>query len=1461
MNRKFYTLLALLFLFATNVSAQVTITDADLEGGQTYNWTADTEYILDGYVYLEPGGVLNIEPGTVIKGKEAPTVMGEVSTLIITRGAQIFAEGTASNPIVFTTDGDDGNLDEQDNGLWGGLVILGSAEIARPGGTDVIEGIPVDPQNRTEYGGGANPNNAESSGVLTYVSIRHGGAELAPMNEINGLTLGGVGSGTSIDFIEVFANSDDGIEWFGGTVNVKHAVVAFCGDDGMDYDFGWRGKGQFWFVIQREDEGNHAGEHDGANPDGQTPFSKPEIYNATYIGSGVGASNVDNDFVFLFRDNAGGTYANSIFTDFAEKAINVEDLDVGSTDPDSRDRMLAGDLVLSNNFWFGFGDGSNLNDLVATYPNGDDPTAQYVVDHLVNNANQLTDPQIAGISREPNMQLDPRLNAGSPALTLGTTVPQDGFFDNVFYHGAFNNSTNWALGWTALSEKGYFGDLVTPVQGGVICVTDNDLLGGQTYNWTNDNTYCLDGYVYLETGSTLNIEPGTVIYGKEVPSNAGEVSTLVITRGATINAVGTATEPIIFTAESVWDGSIDGDVDVNGLWGGLVILGNAEIARPGGTDVIEGIPEDPQNRTEYGGGANPDNTDNSGTLNYVSIRHGGAELAPMNEINGLTLGGVGSDTEIDFVEVYANSDDGIEWFGGTVNVKHAVVAFCGDDGMDYDFGWRGKGQYWFVIQREDEGNHAGEHDGANPDGQAPFSKPEIYNATYIGSGVGASNTDNDFVFLFRDNAGGTYANSIFTDFAEKAINVEDLDAGSTDPDSRDRVLAGDLVLKNNVWFGFGDGSDLADLVATYPNGDDPSAQYLIDHLVNNTNLLNDPEIASIDRSAGSMMLDPRLDGTSFALSAGDIPTDPFFDVTSYHGAFDNTNNWARSWTALEEYGHFGDLVEPVTGQTICIQDGDLLGGQTYNWTKNNIYCLDGYVYLEAGGVLNIEAGTVIYGMESPTTSAGDVSTLIITKGAQIFAEGNPAEPIIFTAEGVVDGSIANPDEQDNGLWGGLVILGEAEIGRPGGTDVIEGIPADAQNRTEYGGGANPNNNDDSGSLKYISIRHGGAELAPMSEINGLTLGGVGSGTEIDYVEVFANSDDGIEWFGGTVNVKHAIVAFAGDDGMDYDYGWRGKGQYWFVIQREDAGNHAGEHDGANPDGQNPFSNPEIYNATYIGSGVGASNVDNDFVFLFRDNAGGTYANSIFTEFAEDAINIEDLPAASTDPDSHDRLLAGDLQLLNNYWYQFGGGDNLSDVVATYADGDDPDASDVVDHLVNNNNIFGNMEAQNPQICGISRVADGGLYPLLGPSSPAITGGITPTDAFFDNVTYHGAFDQNNNWAANWTALEEYGYLASSCSVVSTNDLFDENQGFILNQNTPNPAIDITTFEYTVPVSSDILIELYDLNGKRLKTLVNDDVYAGTHTVDLSVSNFANGTYFVTLTSNQVVLVRKMTVVK
>ena len=1411
------------FVLATMLSVAqttVTITDDDLNGSAT--WTSDKTYLLDGFVFLEEG-TLTIEAGTVIKGKAVPTSGDLASALIITTGGKIMAEGTADNPIIFTAEEDDlsdaTDLAVTDRGLWGGLILLGKGQLGFNTETAQIEGI-ESTEARANYGGNDDTHN---SGTLKYISIRHGGAELAPGDEINGLTMGGVGSETVIEHVEVIANDDDGFEWFGGTVSCKWLVSAFNKDDAFDYDYGWRGNGQFWFVIQGTDKADNGGEHDGAKDDDKTPYSKPTIYNATYIGSGVGATGGDlkNSTALHFRDNAAGMYANSIFTDFTNDALEVEDLASGV---DSRGQMETGELVLKNNIWYGFGAGSSWDDVLRATDGGD---LSWLKTHLSDNTNTIdADPMLRGISRTTDGGLDPRPMLGSPALSGSADLPDNDFFSYAPYKGAFGN-TNWATSWTAVDAYGLFGDLPAGSAETVI-VTDGDLNGSAT--WTSDKTYLLDGFVFLEEG-TLTIQAGTVIKGKAVPTSGDLASALIITTGGKIMAQGTADNPIIFTAEEDdLSDATDLAVTDRGLWGGVILLGNGQLGFNTETAQIEGI-ESTEPRAKYGGN---DDTHNSGTLKYISIRHGGAELAPGDEINGLTMGGVGSETVIEHVEVIANDDDGFEWFGGTVSCKWLVSAFNKDDAFDYDYGWRGNGQFWFVIQGTDKADNGGEHDGAKDDDKTPYSKPTIYNATYIGSGVGATGGDlkNSTALHFRDNAAGMYANSIFTDFANDALEVEDLSAGV---DSRGQMEAGELVLKNNIWYGFGAGSSWDDVLRATDGGD---LSWLKTHLSDNTNTIDaDPMLRGISRTTDGG-LDPRPMLGSPALSgSADLPDNDFFSYAPYKGAFGNTN-WATSWTAVDAYGLFGDL-PAGSAETVIVTDGDLNGSAT--WTSDKTYLLDGFVFLEEG-TLTIQAGTVIKGKAVPTS--GDLaSALIITTGGKIMAEGTADNPIIFTAEedDLEDGT--DLAVTDRGLWGGVILLGNGQLGFNTETAQIEGIES-TEPRAKYGGNDDTHN---SGTLKYISIRHGGAELAPGDEINGLTMGGVGSETVIEHVEVIANDDDGFEWFGGTVSCKWLVSAFNKDDAFDYDYGWRGNGQFWFVIQGTDKADNGGEHDGAKDDDKTPYSKPTIYNATYIGSGVGATGGDlkNSTALHFRDNAAGMYANSIFTDFTNDALEVEDLASGV---DSRGQMETGELVLKNNIWYGFGAGSSWDDVLRATDGGD---LSWLKTHLSDNTNTID----VDPQISGISRTANAGLDPRPQVGSVAWTDPVAdyPSDDFFTTVTYKGAFGEQN-WGKSWTALDAYGFFGS---LYTSSDVINIVEGVELMQNYPNPVSYNTTIQYSIPDAANVALSIYDLTGKKVRTVVDEYQRKGTYKV--TVGGLDSGIYFYQVVAGDAKLTKKMIV--
>lgn len=279
--------------------------------------------------------------------------------------------------------------------------------------------------------------------------------------------------------------------------------------------------------------------------------------------------------------------------------------------------------------------------------------------------------------------------------------------------------------------------------------------------WTTGKTYVLSGRIAVTSGSTLTIQPGVIVKG-EVGTGAN-ASALVIARGAKINAVGTATSPIIFTttADEITPGQIESpnlDPDLSGLWGGVLVLGKAKGSFGGDvTEIqIEGIPASDINGL-YGGS---DDADNSGVIKYISIRHGGANIGEGNEINGLTLGGVGSGTVIENVEVIANQDDGIEWFGGTVSVKNALVWNAGDDAIDTDQAWSGMLDNFIAIAGP-ETDHMLEIDG--PEGS--FSAGHtVKNGSIKGNGVAEFGD-------FRDGAKGTFENIYFFGFADPATTT------------------------------------------------------------------------------------------------------------------------------------------------------------------------------------------------------------------------------------------------------------------------------------------------------------------------------------------------------------------------------------------------------------------------------------------------------------------------------------------------------------------------------------------------------------------------------------------------------------------------------------------------------------------------------------------------------------------
>jgi len=509
------SLLALLVAPAGLFAADVVVTSAITTNT---TWTRSNVYILDTKIFVEAGALLTIEPGTVIKGR-AKANPADATALVIARGARINANGTAAAPIIFTAESDNlntttPNLTESDRGLWGGVVILGRARINTVSGQGNIEGIATN-DARGIYGG---TDDDDNSGIFRYVQIKHSSAIVAANVELNALSLGAVGRGTVIEYVDAYAANDDGFEFFGGTVNTKYLISSFNDDDNFDWDEGFRGKGQFWFAIGATDKGNQAMEMDGGTtPEDGQPYAIPEIYNATLIGSGATSGNALSQGL-IFRDNSGGKLYNSIIHDYRGYSARIETESAQSQD--SAKRLAAGDLAITNNIFGTFGAGTT-DALLFISPNattgGAAPAANYTADHIKAGNRINTDPGLIGISRTRNKGLDPRPAVGSPALTGAKTPPSDGFFTQTDYLGAFK-AANWAKGWSAISQLGFLTDAdATVTDEPVVLGSPSKLLNISTRTTLNANGLVSAGFVIggtqAQTVLIRAIGPGLTQFG------------------------------------------------------------------------------------------------------------------------------------------------------------------------------------------------------------------------------------------------------------------------------------------------------------------------------------------------------------------------------------------------------------------------------------------------------------------------------------------------------------------------------------------------------------------------------------------------------------------------------------------------------------------------------------------------------------------------------------------------------------------------------------------------------------------------------------------------------------------------------------------------------------------------------------------------------------------------------------
>jgi hypothetical protein len=444
-----FSILLVTVFAVTNSFAQVIILPNGatipslITAGQTIVCSNNQTFILDGKVYVQSGGAIQMGQGTIIKGVKKPTP-AEASALVITRGASIDCQGTNTNPAVFTS-----NEPIPHVGDWGGIVLLGSAPLNRADTS--IEGVdlPSLPIGVDVFygGGGAGLGNPDqSSGIIRYARIEFAGANVTANNELNGLTFGGIGRGTEVDFVQAIYGSDDAFEWFGGTVNAKHLISYGNDDDSWDFDFGYNGHLQFVVSVESLSKPTYSSDPNGIESDNDatgssaTPRTNATISNMTVIGT----EDSLNASEFLpapgskrilygarFRKNSSLTVRNSIFMGFPT-GVRFE---TANTITDA--------VRFADNIVHGF----RVTDLGASIP-----ASNTEILGNVSNSNatvQLTDP-FNPTSPDFRPAVTSPAAAGANFSGL-TTIPANFFTapSTPTYRGAFPTTVqNWAASWS-----------------------------------------------------------------------------------------------------------------------------------------------------------------------------------------------------------------------------------------------------------------------------------------------------------------------------------------------------------------------------------------------------------------------------------------------------------------------------------------------------------------------------------------------------------------------------------------------------------------------------------------------------------------------------------------------------------------------------------------------------------------------------------------------------------------------------------------------------------------------------------------------------------------------------------------------------------------------------------------------------------------------------------------------------
>ena len=420
----------------------------------TQTLDAAKKYLLKGYAFVQAGQTLTIPAGTIIFGDKASK-----GTLVVNRGGKIMAEGTAEKPIVFTSKFGPG---ERDKGDWGGIIILGNANVNQQ--NTPIEGVTPSVTFGTFN---STANDAESSGTLKYVRIEYAGIALSPNNEINGLTFGGVGSGTVVENVQVSYSGDDAFEWFGGTVNCKNLIAFGTWDDDFDTDLGYTGKVQFALALRdpfyADAFGSNSFESDnnGGGTDA-SPKTAPLFCNVTVLGPRHDSiANISPSYknAIHFKRNTAASIYNSVITGFPVGLL----IDGNST----MANYANGEGRIKNNLLISLGKPATPFSAVgsSTAPISVDSVKNfYMANNQAGFISRTSQADYSAIGLDVNLFFSKNttypanpsfgLSGGiiSTGADFGDSKLSNSFFNPVTFHGAFG-PTDWTDGWATFDPK------------------------------------------------------------------------------------------------------------------------------------------------------------------------------------------------------------------------------------------------------------------------------------------------------------------------------------------------------------------------------------------------------------------------------------------------------------------------------------------------------------------------------------------------------------------------------------------------------------------------------------------------------------------------------------------------------------------------------------------------------------------------------------------------------------------------------------------------------------------------------------------------------------------------------------------------------------------------------------------------------------------------------------------------